>query len=157
MEPPDDPDRQIADGVEQERAESGRAFGGVVRELGVIRGCEALAGPARICAGRPAERTFCGDVQAIRLPAFDHSFQAPVRHDRQADFGVARKRNRIPEIAGADNLELGSLFGDVVAQVFVCADDPVDLRGPGVADDKNSHGGGFPFLDERGDFLRAGS
>ncbi len=126
-------DQAIAD--RQRHAEAGAD---IFRELGVIGGGEGQTPLQAIAPGRPAERAFGRDMDRAGLVGLDGAGQAGAGTQRQADLGIGRARHAA-ELVRRDEDRFVTHLGQFVAQCAEGADHTVDLRMPGIGDDKNTH------------------
>ena len=98
-----------------------------------------------------AEWAFGGNVYGIGPRAFDSPLDITRRDQRQADFRIARHRQR-PELVGTEDLKLRAKRARFPRDVPQSAHDAVDLRMPGIGGDQDFQD--FPALLPHGEERR---
>ena len=110
----------------------------ILGKAAVIGGGERPAAAHGDAAGRPAERAFGGDVQAIGGKGVDMSLDIARRRQRQADFRIGRTGDGA-KFQRREQPDLMPLAFKFAPRHLERAHHAIDLRFPGVADDQYFH------------------
>ncbi len=119
-----------------EPARQREAGGEVIGKAGVIGGGEGPAGAAGDGASGEAERSLGRDMERIGGESGEQGCEPAARPEGEADFGIDRAGEG-PEPVRPDHQHPVSREAKLVRDHGEGADDAVDLRMPGVADDRD--------------------
>ena len=122
--------------------EPGRRQAGALRhiigEMGVIGSGEGHVAAQAPAAGGKAERPFGRQMDGIGTEGGDRLPHYARTHQCQPDFGIGRTGNGAIEI-GRDHLHVMAHMLQFGLDRLQCAHHTIDLRRPGVGDDRDPH------------------